>query len=497
MIFKSLTESLAKSFVHISSDETNSTVVEKYRLSGMRVDEAALTNSLLLIRDRDSFSISFEYTGSDEVDSLTNREGMSIGSFCDRLNLQIEEDPGVNGVLTVTVTKGFARRVCTIYSLSLIAAYWRKGGIVGAAAKLWALADKAFVLESCEITKTYNTGRFIFRPSTHENTSVTNPELTNREKLISARDKCCFFYHSKAYPFLPEDFDFNLKFEHVGIADMFDTLKLAFSLIFIADVSSLDKPTMTATIKGYRHVTGAIQLDGSKDASVAAAYFEIYQWVYSDANIVDKLGIARNLLSIHIDGDRFRVLQSGSMPAVISNYSIYLKENVKQYIEVKNKLSDQIQKQSEKASDMVKSIGTYLKTSIFSVYSFVVTTFIIRSMSKASTEALFSDAVYLVFIMFLCLSIGTLVYAWVEAEEELRRFKSIYESFKSRFDDLLSKSDRDRILQNDKEYNRDVNYVKESRRRAVFVWAGCLIVIFIFVTIIKCTQPELTVPPVS
>lgn len=497
MIFKSLAESLAKSFVHISSEETTSTAVEKFRAADLHVDEAALTRSLMSIRERDSFRISFAYAGSDEVDSLTSRDNISISSFCDRLNLQIDEDPSLGGVLTVTVTKGFAGRACTIYSLSLIVEYWRGGGITGAATKLWALAEKAFILESSEISRTYKTGRFIFRASTHENISATNPELTNRDRLVAARDKGCFFYQNKSYPFLPEDFDLSPDFEHVGIADMFSTLKLAFSIIFLADVSSLDKPAMTATLKGYRHVTGLVQFDGSKDADVAAAYFEIYQWVYSDANITDKLGIARNLLSIHIDGDKLKVLQAGSMPAIISNYSIYLKENVKQYIEIKNKLSDQIQKQSEKASEMVKSIGAYLRASIFSVYSFVVTTFIIRSMSKGSTEVLFSDAVYLVFIMFICLSLGALIYAYREAEAELQRFKSIYEAFKSRFDDLLSKSDRDRILQNDKEYNRDVKYVHQSRRRAVRLWVACLIVVFIFVTLIKLIQPELASVAIS
>jgi hypothetical protein len=86
------------------------------------------------------------------------------------------------------------------------------------------------------------------------------------------------------------------------------------------------------------------------------------------------------------------------------------------------------------------------------------------------------------------------VYAYKEAEAELHRFESIYESFKSRFDDLLSTSDRDRILQNDKEYKRDVDYIKQSRKRAVYLWLSCLLVVFTFVTIVKIIQPGL-VPP--
>lgn len=496
MIFKSIIESLAKSIIHISSEETNSTAVERFRVSELEINQESLIRSLSCIRDRDSFSVSLEYTGSDQADSLSRRDSGSVSTFCDRLQLQFQEDPEVKGVITVKVTKGFSGRACSIYSLSLIEQYWRSGGIASAATKLWALAEKVFIMESSEIQGTYSTGLFVIRSTLQANTIATNPETTNKDKLISDRNKGCLFYENKNYPFIPQDFNISPAFEHAGIADLFNTLKLAFSLIFLADITSLDNKALTVTIKGYRHITGDIQLDGSKDAKIATAYYEIYQWVYSDGSVTDKLGIARNLLSIHIVGNALRSLQDGSMPAIISNYSIYLKDSVKQYIEIKNKLSDQIQKQSEKASEMVKSVGAYLRASIFTVYSFVITTFIIRSMSKAPAEGLFTDGIYLIFIMFIFLSVGTLVYAYKEAEAELIRFESIYDAFKSRFDDLLSKSDRDRILQNDKEYKRDVEYVKKSRKRAVYLWLSCLVVVFIFVTIIKLTQPEL-VPPAS
>lgn len=134
---------------------------------------------------------------------------------------------------------------------------------------------------------------------------------------------------------------------------------------------------------------------------------------------------------------------------------------------------------------MVKTIGTYLRTSVFTVYSFVVTTFIIRSMSKTATEGTFTTGIYYIFLMFLFLSLGTLFYAYRESEAELERFKVIYQSFKTRFDDLLSTSDRDRILQNDSDFKRDCEYVKQSRQRALILWFSTLGVVFAFVSTIK------------
>ncbi|KAA0984817.1 hypothetical protein [Pseudomonas sp. ANT_J28] len=485
MIFKSIIESLARSIVHLHTEETNTTVIEKFRVGELGINREALARSLSCIYLRDSFVVSLAYSDSDQVDSLVRHDNASIEAFCDRLKLQIDEESTITGILTITITKGFAGRTCSIYSLDLIEQYWRTGGVAQSATKLRALSERSYIIESSEISSTFSSGLFVFRPSGQTLFNITNPETANKEKLLVARDKCCLFYESKNYQFIPQDFNLSPAFEHLGIRELFNTLKLIFSIIFLADVSSLDSKILTATIKGYRHVTGTIQFDSFKDGDVATAYYEIYLWAYTDGSVTDKLGIARNLLSIHIDGNDFRALRDGGMPAIISNYSIYLKDNVKQYIDIKNKLSDQIQKQSEKASEMVKSIGTYLRTSIFSVYSFVITTFIIRSMSKASTDVVFSDGIYVIFIMFITLSIGTLIYAYKEAEAELNRFESIYDAFKSRFDDLLSKSDRERILQNDQEYKRDVEYVKNSRKRAVCLWLACLLLVFLFVTVIK------------
>ncbi|MNZ77121.1 hypothetical protein D3C78_956460 [compost metagenome] len=265
-------------------------------------------------------------------------------------------------------------------------------------------------------------------------------------------------------------------------------MKLIFSISFIADISSLSSTEFSATIKGYKHISSTIKLGGGNDDATASTYYEIYLWAYSEGSVTDKLGISRNLLSIHIDNDDFRDVRSGTMQAMVSNYSIYLKENVKQYIDIKNKLSDQIQKQSEKAGDMVKTIGTYLRTSVFTVYSFIVTTFIIRTISKPSPEGIFTTGIYLIFLMFIVLSLGTLIYAYKESEAELERFKSIYQSFKTRYDDLLSKSDRDRILQNDAEFNRDCEYIKQSRKRAVILWLCALAAVFAFVSLVKALK---------
>jgi hypothetical protein len=485
MIFPEIANALARTIVHLETEETNTTVSEKFRISHFDIDRVALAGSLNSVHVRDGFSVQFTYAGSDQSLVLTSRHEDQLNTFCRMLNLHVEGDDAPSGILTVSITKGFVSQTASIYSLYHIEEYWRAGGLGQAAAKLRSLAQVAYILESSSISGYARCGLFVFRATSVLPTSTTHPESADKSKLLAARDKACLFYDSKSFPFIPQDFDFSSPLPHAGISNLFNTLKFAFAIIFIADVSSLSDQELTATVKGYRHITSSIKLAGMSDAQIAATYYEIYLWAYSEGGVTDKLGIAKNLLSIHIEKSDFRDMRSGALQAMVSNHSIYLKENVKQYIDIKNKLSDQIQKQSEKASEMVKTIGGYLRTSVFTVYSFIVTTFIIRSISKTASEGTFTNGIYYIFLMFLLLSLSTLFYAYRESEAEFDRFKAIYQSFKTRYDDLLSNSDRDRILQNDTDFKRDCEYIKQSRRRALILWISTLGAVFAFVSLIK------------
>lgn len=483
MIFQTIANSLSGFSIHISTEETNGSVTEKFRLSKLLLDREALSQCFSRIPARDTLQLGIRFTGSDSTLDVNSGSGTGFDNFCKRYLLEAN-DTDNEATLSISIVKSYDHKTVTVYSLNAIELYWREGGIGSTVVKLAELSKNVYIIQSLGIDQTFTCGSFVFQPLTLDPPKATNPESPSKQKYLLARDKCCLLYESKSYPFIPSDFHFDKQLPHLGIQSLFESLKLAFSVIFIADISSFEGASLKATIKGYRHITGVIDLSFDSK-TLADNYLEIFMWAYTDGSVTDKLGIVRNLLSIHIDGSDFRQIRQGSMAALTSNYSIYLKENVKQYIEIKNKLSDQIQKQSDKASDVVKSIGSYLRASIFTVYSFVITTFVVRSISKSTTELTFTAGVYAIFLMFLALSLCTLLYAIRESVAEQDRFRLTYDSFKKRFDDLLSETDRARILQNDEDFNRDIAYIEKSRCRALIMWIVSLLVVFVFVTAVK------------
>lgn len=238
-------------------------------------------------------------------------------------------------------------------------------------------------------------------------------------------------------------------------------------------------------MKGYSSIKLEVKSLKDVDVSSAEDLFEIFEWIYTDGNIVDKVGISRNLISIHAANDNLYKLKPGCLESIASNYIIYLKDNLKQYIDVKNKLSDQIQKTSEKAADVVKSINAYLRGSIFSVYSFVFSVFLIRTIGKSDSSPIFTSATYAIFILFILISVLVLLYAIAETNAEIRRFKKVYEAFRERYTDLITREDLSRILSNDADFERDLKYIRKTRKKVVALWIASLLVIFVVITAIK------------
>lgn len=487
MILSEIVEAITTSRVHLDTRETDREAVLRYRVNGVAINCAEVFSKLQMIHTRDNYSISIAHEGTDQNTVLSEKGMDALLEFNERLQLWSETDDGVVGVLTLRITKAAIKKAVTIYSLDYFSIYLKEGAVGEVLRKINSISNTAYIIECQEISETYRTGLFVFKPlSLEAPVPVTNPEVASKARRIEQRDKVCSIYGGVRDLYLPNDFKFDRVFCHKVIQEVFQKLELLYSLISLSDISKFEVDgTLSIVMKGYSNVKLEIKTLADIDVSSATDFFEIFEWAYTDGNIVDKIGISRNIISIHVVDDNLFRLKAGCIESITSNYIIYLKDNLKQYVEVKNKLSDQIQKTSEKAAEVVKSINTYLRASIFSVYSFVFTVFLVRTIGKADVGPIFSNATYSIFILFVLVSILILIYALSETNAEIRRFKNMYSSFRERYTDLITKEDLNRIFSNDKDFDRDLKYIRKSRKKVVCLWVMSLLVIFVIITFVK------------
>lgn len=165
----------------------------------------------------------------------------------------------------------------------------------------------------------------------------------------------------------------------------------------------------------------------------------------------------------------------------MSAYKVYEKQNIKQYIEIRNKLSDQLIDYNKRANTIVEGFASTFQKSALSVltlFSSIVAIKLLGS-SAPSNNFVIYGSVFSFIILFI--SLAYMIIARYDTFSQRDRYKSSYLNFKERYTDLLNEEDIQRILNNDKEFNEDILFISKKIRNYTYLWIIVLILIFIIV----------------
>lgn len=325
--------------------------------------------------------------------------------------------------------------------------------------------------------------KFIPKGSHTESGTINN----RTERLNKIRNLCHCSIVSK-YKFVPDDFYSQTMSEKPALKKLFDRLTLLYSTIFLFDVFNILDSKIEYKLSGYRTINQIIECS-SVCVESNRSYFDIYSWVYDGGNIVDKIGLARNILSLNFEKETLKISDT-TFEAIKSGYKIYQKENIKQYIEIRNKISDQLIDLQNKADKIVDSFIGDFKKSLFTVVSFFATVIVIRVVSKGDFAGGFTTEVTLLSIGFLFISLLIMIFAQWEISKQIGRYDEFYKHMKERYEDLLDKSDIKRILNNDKDFISNKKFIEQKRCNYTILWVLSLVILLVIVIALFCiNQP--------
>lgn len=482
MITDNIVRSFAPAALLLNHEETNNDVISKFETDSLKIDAHKLTENLDKVHLRDSIEIEIFYAHTETPSRLANRADSE--SFVNSvLNNAAEMEEGESATIKIKIHKKAIGNRKSIYSIEDIVRYWSKGSPYETLKKLQDLGSSCAEFESNDILEPIHTSLFSFYPI--QNHDGSEKPKAKHSQILEQREKHINFTHGHELKIVPEDLKLT-NTSNKNLNDFFGPALALLSLIHIADHTKINSDyRVEIKLSGYKSISKEIISFADIKKESTEEIFDIYSWVYSESKISDKIGLARNLISIHIRNGDITNIQAGCLSSLHSNYQIYLKENLKQYIDTKNKITDAIQKSSDKASEMVKQVGTYFRASVFSIYSFFLTIFLLRSINKENFELYISNSLYIIFIFFLGISIAILLYAQSEFRQERERFIKSYESLKNRYTDLIAESDLKKILQNDNDHINDLSFIDKSFKRTNELWVSLLCLMFILVTILK------------
>ena len=238
----------------------------------------------------------------DENDPVSFHSGQldSISGFITTLGdiLAVAgETPNIQ--LEISVEKRIVAEQLTIFYLQHLTDYLTAASLKSLLVKFSELlTPRKFLRFGCfESIQEFNTETFWFE-NANCNTSLAL-SVRNREGIFAKRNDVCHFENSSEIRTIPEDFFLQNRGKSEKLNELLDRLCTATCLIFVADIVQFETDNLIFyKLNGYKTIMGKLDWQNISD-KLANTYFKIYQWINEGGIINDKMGLARNLLSLH------------------------------------------------------------------------------------------------------------------------------------------------------------------------------------------------------
>jgi len=269
---------------------------------------------------------------------------------------------------------------------------------------------------------------------------------------------------------LPSD----LKLESSGampptLIEKFERCALVLLLSIVADFMTIQENKLIGKLNGYKTFNLNFNIPQLNTSSIDT-YYKIYSWLLTGGNLQDKIGIVRNLISLNVDSNDLHSLPDAVYHSILSGFKVYERQNIKQYIELRNKMSDQLMGFNEKAGKIVETFASSFQKSALAVVSLYASMIVVRVLSAKDMKGAFTlEATMLSFAFLLISFVYFFISRW-EVRQQRLRYTESYNNMKCRNEDLLTKEDIEKILNNDRDYKADLALIDGKLREYSVLW---------------------------
>ena len=283
---------------------------------------------------------------------------------------------------------------------------------------------------------------------------------------------------------LPDDFKIVLNSVANPLTDKFSKLCCLLSVIYVATSASLDKDKVIPQITGQRSISCEINIDSIKGND---NIYKVYSWIFTDGNAADKAIIARNVLSLHCKYNSLIDIDELAFASMQSNYNLYLKNNVNQYLELKNKVADYICDVVAKTGEYATTILDRFKQNLVALIGFLITTIIANIVSSNPLDSIFTKDITVLVYAILVGSVFFLVISILETNYKVKTIKKTYLQLKENYSDILSQDDIAEVYKYDELFNGTKKEIKTKTVLFSVIWISILIGIFFVVEYLTTT----------
>lgn len=317
----------------------------------------------------------------------------------------------------------------------------------------------------------YTKTMFFTSPGNYE----INTEFCREDRLQECRE-ISYFYNQDAYELLPDDFKIIVGYEENPVAELFKKLETVLSLCMLASNSSIQQGNLRLQIMGQRSVEFTYDL---KEVEGTSVLYKVYDWIYSGGNSIDKALIARNIICLHCKYEPLQHLDANVLAAIQSNYNLYLKENVTQYLELKNKVAEFISGIVSKTGEYATEILDKFKTNLIAIFGFLFTVIIANIVSDQPLTNIFTQDITAILEFVLAGSLGYLFISYKQSKYQTKKVYDSYIELKKSYVQILTDDDIKECFQDDKIMLDMEKTINKSQKIYLMIWICFLVILFI------------------
>lgn len=464
----------------LSEKENCEEYVVEYEITSLN----SLPNSIDLsnLNTRDSIQIIYYVTADDPITYL------STSNNWDEFVKDISNLTTQNGRLKVLISKQQSNNVLSVYNYALFAKYFAELSLSQFLSVISNNFKDSLIFEVQDNKYTSWKSKTIAFISKGDTIVLDGIGNISREKRIEEARGLCFCEMDK-YNLLPEDFYCPENQVPDLLYDYFQKVCVLYTCSFVFDYSILKKDSYEYKIFGYKSLNKVV--DSLRVSSIVVdidsrkSYFDIYQWLYLGGNNIDKINIARNIISLNINQDTF-ALDKSVIDSILSNYKIYEKENVKQYIQVRNKLSEILIDLQGKINTIMDSFISDFKKTLITFISFIISVIVIRVVSKGDFIGGFTNSIIGFSFVLLLIDFGIFLYSKWELKERHKLYQKHYFQLKKRYESLLSDVELDNIFEECDPEKTDTgnSLIKKQVKRYSVLWIISIVLFALFLLVV-------------
>ncbi len=395
---------------------------------------------LNIMPERDTLKISLISHSEDVL--LISKNNLSSQANYNKYLSGLDNDDIIH--INITIEKEIVENIFSIYTFSSFANDLLNKSISQVMAIFSDLLKRKeyLIFDLFEEQCIFTTGTMTFVPT---DKSINRNHLLRSSRLNSCKETS-YFFNVNNYELLPDDFSIEINFENNPFTELFDKITTILSMVYVSSSSSIENTDLKVQISGQRNVDFCYKIE---DIKINREFFKVYKWIYTDGNSIDKSIIARNIISMHCRYTDLIDTDEKTFSSIQSNYNLYIKNNVNQYIELKNKLAEFICNVIAKTGDHATKLLGNFKSNLIAILGFLFTVVLANIVSEQPLQNIFTRDITAIIELVLFGSVAYLVISIMETSYKLKMTKGSYYSLKENYKSILSEIDLKEVFKDD------------------------------------------------